>query len=264
MKATRKIKTLAVALLASALLTVFGSVATLAMEVESGSIADSTVEIETHPHADIPDESCDTADIEEGDKSEVIPGEAESVYISIEEGVGEATNTEGANAQDVTSENALAEVYETVKSYTSEIFSTLAFIGTLIVAFIYKKGLLPVITRTTTAISTLLSRLRAENAAGQKSADDKLTLTAERLAALEERITDIRASLDAVGESLDRRANDDRSGGQLRTVISAQVDMLYAIFMSSALPQYQKDEVGERITAMKKELENYEKVNEKH
>ena len=39
--------------------------------------------------------------------------------------------------------------------------------------------------------------------------------------------------------------------GQLRLVVDTQIDMLYDIFMSSALPQYQKDAVGERIAKMK-------------
>ena len=42
----------------------------------------------------------------------------------------------------------------------------------------------------------------------------------------------------------------------------SQVDMLYAIFMSSALPQYQKDEVGARIKEMREELEKYEETKE--
>lgn len=33
-----------------------------------------------------------------------------------------------------------------------------------------------------------------------------------------------------------------------------QINMLYDIFMTSALPQYEKDAVGERISAMNKIL----------
>ena len=260
MKATRKIKALTVALLASVLLTVFGSVAALAMETEVASTTISDSKIETRPLVGVPNSCSETTEIEE---SELISEEDASADITAGEDSGRDVDAEGESAEDNPGKNAFAQVYETIKRYTSEIFSTLAFIGTLIVAFIYKKGLLPVITRTTTAISTLLSRLRAENAAGQKSADDKLSLTAERLTALEERIAVISASLDTVGESLACRTNDDHSGEKLRTVMTAQIDMLYAIFMSSALPQYQKDEVGERITAMKKELENYENCDEK-
>ena len=37
-------------------------------------------------------------------------------------------------------------------------------------------------------------------------------------------------------------------------MVKAQIDMLYDVFMSSALPQYQKDAVGERIAKMKEAL----------
>jgi hypothetical protein len=40
----------------------------------------------------------------------------------------------------------------------------------------------------------------------------------------------------------------------MKTIMSAQVDMLYNIFMSSSLPQYSKDAVGERISEMKAAL----------
>ena len=36
--------------------------------------------------------------------------------------------------------------------------------------------------------------------------------------------------------------------------------LLYSIFMSSSLPQYQKDMIGERIEELREELKSYEKV----
>ena len=44
----------------------------------------------------------------------------------------------------------------------------------------------------------------------------------------------------------------------MRTILAGQIDMLYAIFMSSGLPQYQKDEIGEKIKEMREELKSYE------
>ena len=48
----------------------------------------------------------------------------------------------------------------------------------------------------------------------------------------------------------------------MRTILLGQVDMLYAIFMSSALPQYQKDEIGIKIQEMREELASYENAVE--
>ena len=44
----------------------------------------------------------------------------------------------------------------------------------------------------------------------------------------------------------------------MRTILAGQIDMLYSIFMSSGLPQYQKDEIGEKIKEMREELKSYE------
>ena len=46
---------------------------------------------------------------------------------------------------------------------------------------------------------------------------------------------------------------------KVRIVILSQIDLLYDVFMSSALPQYQKELIGERVVKMKKEMDQIEK-----
>jgi len=41
---------------------------------------------------------------------------------------------------------------------------------------------------------------------------------------------------------------------ELKLILDSQIDMLYDIFMASALPQYQKDAVGEKIAKMKEAI----------
>jgi hypothetical protein len=43
----------------------------------------------------------------------------------------------------------------------------------------------------------------------------------------------------------------------LKLILQNQIDMLYAIFQSSALPQYQKEEIGVKIQRMREELASY-------
>ena len=155
--------------------------------------------------------------------------------------------------------NALEELYEIIVSYTGEICSSLAFIGTIVVAFLYKKGLLPFITRSIGSISTLLTKLRDENASGQKSASDKLENANGRLVNIENTLSKMTDALNAATERLDSAERLSGEQKSYRTVLKAQVDMLHSVFMSSALPQYQKDEIGERIQEMKKELDANER-----
>lgn len=245
MKAIRKNKALIAALLLSAMLTLFGGVTAIAAETADGTYETKIAENATRSTL-MDGESVELSDESDGIKEN-----------------GDAMDDSSAEESD-TGKNALEGIYDTVKEYATEIFSSLAFAGTVIVAFIYKKGLVPVITRTSGAISTLVSKLRDENAAGQKNANEKLRLATEQLSSLEGDISDVASALCTVTERLAGCETLEREQKRIADVMKAQVDMLYAIFMSSALPQYQKDEVGERISAMKKELECYDTVEEKH
>ena len=70
---------------------------------------------------------------------------------------------------------------------------------------------------------------------------EKLMLSiTERLLSLEKELCDAKR---------DRAKLSD-----IQTVISTQVDMLYEIFISSSIPLYQKEAVGEKICAMKRAL----------
>ena len=84
-----------------------------------------------------------------------------------------------------------------------------------------------------------------------KEMRERLECTEEVITALEEKIEIMTQSLNDVkdGELLKNRENRN-----LAILMSAQIDMLYDIFMSSALPQYQKDAVGERVAVMKEAL----------
>ena len=150
--------------------------------------------------------------------------------------------------------NLFAELYEYVSQNADNIFSALAFAASVVLALIYKKGLMP-------ALTSSLGNLRAS----VKTIGE----TAERaLAESEGAYTGVKKSIDLVGEGLDalcitvgelesrlaaseEQANDAKA---IKTIMAAQIDMLYNVFMSSSLPQYSKDAVGERIREMKAAL----------
>ncbi len=152
------------------------------------------------------------------------------------------------------SSNPFAQCYEYISEHADDLFSALAFAGSLVLAFIYKKGLMP-------QLSSALGNIRAS----VKSISD----TAEKtLAGSECAIADVKSSMELVGTGLDTLCSavadlDKRLSASeeqmnetkaMKTIMSAQVDMLYSIFMSSSLPQYSKDAVGERISEMKAAL----------
>lgn len=165
---------------------------------------------------------------------------------------GEAVNPGADTESD--SENIFEEIYLALKSNADKIFSVLAFIGTLIVGIGYKSGLLPLISD---AFFKLKAAVEGLNENGEKLNAD----TKERLLEMEKSLKNMEVDVYRLSsniKSCDELINQRKS---LTTLLEGQIDMLYAIFMSSSLPQYQKEEIGTRIQSMREELASYEKTN---
>ena len=176
-----------------------------------------------------------------------------AVYASADEGAEEITKEQSED-------NLFSKVYDEVASYASEILCGLTLVGSLTLAVAYKKGLLPLVEKSLLAIGNAVSGIKEgtkESAeAGSRLKDNiekRLTVASETLEALADKI----GSLDkALSASLEGDAKSRLEAKELRLVVDTQIDMLYDIFMSSALPQYQKDAVGERIAKMKEAMAN--------
>ena len=176
-----------------------------------------------------------------------------TVCASAEEGIEES-------AESQVEANLFSKIYEEVTSYASEILCGLTLAGSLTLAFAYKKGLLPLVEKSLLAIGNAVSGIKEstkESAeAGSKLKDNiekRLSAASETLEALANRISSLDKALCA---SLENESEARLEAKELRLVVDAQIDMLYDVFMSSALPQYQKDAVGERIAKMKEAMAN--------
>jgi hypothetical protein len=159
--------------------------------------------------------------------------------------------TDASSSEGEAVENIFELLFEDVKMHAGEIFSALALIASLILAYCYKCGLLPIVQNALNAISGILTGI-------EKGADENSKASSEAIGALRSRIECAEGMLDRlsenvtlVSEDLKARTNAVLGAEETRLILSAQVDMLYDIFMTSALPQYQKDAVGERIAAMR-------------
>lgn len=190
--------------------------------------------------------------------SESMASDSENVYTDAETSSenlhtgGEADENVGTDGESY--KNPFEAAFEAIISYSSEIFSALAFVGTLIVAHFYKKGTLPMLRTALSNVSKALTSVSdktdgallpiKEHVAGIEGALEETATVMEKVSASLEKVED---ELQAVKESRGERET-------YKTIMLSQIDMLYDIFMSSALPQYKKDEIGEKIGAMKAEL----------
>jgi hypothetical protein len=166
--------------------------------------------------------------------------------------------TEAEVILDQTEASIFDDIYDAVLTNADKILSALAFCGTVIVGFAYKKGLLPLLGKAMTAISRSVEGIKEDGIKSAQSTEERLTDIDDSIKEIRESASRTDTAISEIEEHLARYEAAITQYSAMKTVMSAQTDMLYSVFMSSALPQYQKEEVGERINAMKKEL----KLNE--
>ena len=155
----------------------------------------------------------------------------------------------------ITEENVFSSVYNQVASHASEILCAMTFAGSLILAFAYKKGLMPLVKGSLLSIANAISKIKddtTENAERNAKIGESLEMELDNTKNTLNTLTDKISELDLMlMEKLECEDDAKREKEEFKLILSSQIDMLYDIFMASALPQYQKDAVGERIAKMK-------------
>lgn len=193
---------------------------------------------------------------ESGEKpTETNSGEAESGE-NIAENV--SPDVEGGKSES----NVFEETYNLLRANADKIFSVLAFIGTLIVGIGYKSGLLPLLREALSKLKASLDGVKTESEATKAMTNEKFTQLSSAIDEINESLFKNSRELDRIGWQFEDYEQFCKERESMRLILLGQIDMLYAIFMSSALPQYQKDEIGERISLMREELSKYESEQE--
>jgi hypothetical protein len=158
--------------------------------------------------------------------------------------------------------NIFEELYLAFVNNADKILSSLAFIASLIVAFAYRKGLIPVIKSALSAIGNKTERLSECSLESIQKTEESLKFLSDKFAFCENSVEAISRSLDILTEKLEGMEGEKKSAEKLSLLMNSQIDMLYEIFMQSSLPQYSKDAIGEKVAALKRELKDGEKANE--
>lgn len=152
-------------------------------------------------------------------------------------------------------ENAFAAAFAAVNDNMAKILSALAFIGSLIIMLCYKRGLIPLIKEGLAALAAGVKNISQKNDALEGESERLIAALEDKIAKLDEHMARIEDAERSIKES-DKELQLDREERQrVRRVLLCEVDMLYEIFNSAALPQYLKEQVGERVCAMRRELD---------
>jgi hypothetical protein len=155
-------------------------------------------------------------------------------------------------------ENAFQSLYNLCISHLSEILSLLAFAGSLICAFLYKSGLIPMLQKGLSALGHTAEKIKESTTVAEDGRRADYDALKTRLTTLDDSLTALGERLADYTDRLEEKAKCEAREKRLTALISEEIELLYDIFMASALPEYEKARVGERVAKMKEVISTYE------
>lgn len=190
------------------------------------------------------DETADTDDLDTVQNN----NEADKTENDYESNDDNTSNTE----------NKFKEIYEIAMTHASEILSLCAFIGSLVCAVIYKSGLLPMVENGLKSIRSVTAKIK--EATDRAELDNKTSLCNinGRIDELEKTLGNATEALSTLAKRLEEIGAQRDYQEKISNLLGGEIDMLYDIFMSSNLPEYEKTRVGERVAKLKKDLNENE------
>ena len=195
---------------------------------------------------------------EEAETEITVDTEAEIGDADINEPVTEPENSiDGEDTEEEETTEDISwpdEIYELALTNADKIFAALACIASVIVGFAYKKGLLPLVKNSLNALGNGISNLREHTERAEEIAIEALSEATDKLSRAEEHFNSVSEKLSVLESELDKAHEGSMKDNELRIILTSQIDLLYEIFMSSSLPTYQKDSVGEKVAEMKRAL----------
>lgn len=142
-----------------------------------------------------------------------------------------------------------------LERYTPEILSAMALVSSLLLLLGYKRGFLPLLQGGLGKLCGAVRELGAQTEAHRASADGLASDVSERIRKTESHLSTVGETLRQLEDKLPCAAETERHLRDVETVLLSQVDMLYELFLSTSLPQYRKDGIGERVSAMRAALQ---------
>lgn len=186
----------------------------------------------------------------------------------VDENTAKNDATSGGKADEISDEGSddvasgatgFEAFYALVMEHLSEILSLCAFAASLVCAAVYKSGLLPLIERSLNAIGNTTQKIRESAELGEDKRRADIDALSEKLNTLEASLGELAEKLLDCTERMEEKSITSARERRMETLISGELEMLYDIFMSSALPEYEKVRVGERVAKMKEVISSNEK-----
>ena len=139
------------------------------------------------------------------------------------------------------------------------LLGVLTLIGSLLVAFFYKTGLMPVLRSGLSALAELLGKSRDLTESFTKNADERFSHIEESVAPMvdamrhgEEALLAIEGKLASLENALQRSEGDRRKTAE---VLRTETELFYEMLSSVNLPEAQKESMTESYYRLKRVLE---------
>ena len=175
-----------------------------------------------------------------------------------------------AFAEEVAEEQTVSEViYGFYQDNASEIYSALSFLGAVILAIFYKKGLLPAVNKAVKTLGEHLQNGITEAKGMAVDTDETVTKfmlgiqpVIEKLEGVPELVQTMCEKNELLEVELKKATTEKEI---LAKALKSESAMFYELFMSSNLPQFQKDNVSKKkaeIDSLIEVLENADEVRD--
>ncbi len=169
---------------------------------------------------------------------------------------GNATPAAAISEEYVEETGFFGEAYKAIRDNSEKIFSLLAFIGTLIIAFVYKKGLLPKVKNAVAAINEAMKKITEEN----ERFSSEVKKNSSGVTSCENAVKNLSEELSRLSKALEK-AQGGKEREVFKSLLDTQIELLRDIFISSSLPHYQKEAVEAKVKEMKEALKKNESEN---
>lgn len=173
------------------------------------------------------------------------------------ENKGDANGNENGDTDEISEKNEVSgfeQLYNTALAHISEILSLFAFIGSLICAVIYKSGLMPLMEKGLTGLKNAAVKIKEATDRAESDNKESINGISERITELEDAVSDMSEAFVGLREALSGLEDQKAHQMRLDTILGGELDMLYDVFMTSSLPEYEKARVGERMSKLKEVL----------
>ena len=150
------------------------------------------------------------------------------------------------------------DLLATVEEHLAEVFSALTLVDSLILSYSYKKGLVPTLWGGLSSIAKTAETTSEKTRELAEAAEVTIASLTDTAAPIFEKIEKMCQGADRLAlqarelEARVTEAENDRA--LMKTMMNGVADMLYGVFSSANLPQYAKEQIGQRYNAIRAAL----------